>query len=77
MCPVGNETNGGIDLGQGQVEICHIESEQDPVTIFVNEDDVMNHIAHGDSLGHCDLPTRRGEADDDKRSEATQSAWSW
>ena len=77
LCPVGNETNEGPDLEQGQVEICHIESGQDPVSIFVNEDDLMSHLSHGDSLGHCDLQTRRGEGDDDKRSAASQSAWSW
>jgi hypothetical protein len=74
LCPVVNGTNG--DGGGGQMEICHIESGQDPVTIFVHEDDLVSHLAHGDSEGPCPKPNG-GEDDDDRRSTAPQSAWSW
>lgn len=47
-----------VEAQDSKVTICHIPPDDPttPRTINVSQEDVDEHLAHGDSLGHCDPP---------------------
>jgi len=53
--PPGDPNGDGDEVPDVKVTLCHVPpgNPENAHTIIVNEEDVAEHIAHGDVLGSC------------------------